>query len=124
MSCGEGVAVLVSGDVAVGHTEFVSVVQDVGAWQERDDGLHESCSARITVGPSRCRARYVVVGARPHHYGALWERGHRVGDDPGQCGRFEWCEQEREVQRQLQLVFLAVIRCELVDAGHPRLTYQ
>ena len=108
----------VVGDVGVGHADLVAVVEERRAAQP----MSITIAARVLAGSSSHHrvgeAVVVVVAARPHRPRVRGQVLLGVLDRGAQRGRVELRVQEHEVEREVQLVVVAVERAELVGIEH------
>ena len=120
----DGIEHAVDGYVGVDHADLVAVVDERRAAQRHEHHHPQACLARVVGAPAGREAVLVVVPTAPHRPRGVGEQAFCVLDDFAQLGRVELRVQHHEVERQVQLVAVAVERREVFRIEHIGLTDQ
>ena len=105
--------------------DLVAVVQHDGARQGGQHQQGEPGLALVAAAPAAREPADVVVGRRPHRAGPGGQRARASRPTtPDRSARGERGEHEREVERELQLVVVAVERGQAGQVAHPGLAEQ
>src|SRR6266511_2675022 len=112
------------GHVLLLEAELVAVVEEGRSAQKEQSQKRAACLRLVPVAPAGGETDHVVVRQRPNRPAAFGDRRLRALDDVAQRGRVERGVDEREVERELELVPLPVVRGHHDRVEHVRLADQ
>ena len=108
--------------VGVDHADLVSVVEEWSAAQAHQHDERATGGGRIVLGPPRGEAMVVVVAARPNGPRVRGKQLFGALDRVPHLGGFELGVQQHEVEREVQLVAVAVETRKGLGFEHVRLS--